>query len=276
MKRDNSPKPSRVEAIASRTGLQNSQPMSSPSIVADGDAVPSPVALDVSAPVSPTAGGGSSSSQSSGTQPLPTPGSYALAAAAAYPDVLSQLEKMSKEDIDKRDFDKAAMQYVKDQDDRRKAQALLDLSETEKAFQLAAMTGDVPTRTMVDTRFRRDVGKSDAYKQLKGWEQKRKFRAAWAGQQFDSMLEKRVRRTTLSEKWKKQGQYVSFRKIWEEEGMDDAGFNAAKRYVESCLRLGGEFLRHNAMTSRIDFLYIRVSKTEAYEELFQMTTQELI
>ena len=61
---------------------------------------------------------------------------------------------------------------------------------------------------------------------MQGWAEKRAFRLRWAAAKMEEAISKKVRRTIVKEAWKKRGRYMSFRKIWEEEGLDEAGFKA--------------------------------------------------
>ena len=54
-----------------------------------------------------------------------------------------------------------------------------------------------------------------------------------------------------------RGTYLSFKKIWDEEGQDQDGFNAAMLYCARAKKLGGKWTRLNGMTDRVEFLYLR-------------------
>ena len=67
-----------------------------------------------------------------------------------------------------------------------------------------------------------------------------------------------------------RGTYLSFKKIWDEEGQDQDGFNAAMLYCARAKKLGGKWTRLNGMTDRVEFLYLRKEFTETLSEKWAM------
>ena len=67
-----------------------------------------------------------------------------------------------------------------------------------------------------------------------------------------------------------RGTYLSLKKIWDEEGQDQDGFNAAALYCARAKKLGGKRARLNGMTDRVEFLYLRTEFTETLSEKWAM------
>ena len=63
---------------------------------------------------------------------------------------------------------------------------------------------------------------------------------------------------------------MSFRKIWEAEGLDKSGFKAACTYVRNCMKYRGDFLHYNKMTNRLDYLYITLTNWESFAECWML------
>ena len=67
-----------------------------------------------------------------------------------------------------------------------------------------------------------------------------------------------------------RGTYLSFKKVWDEEGQDQDGFNAAMLYCSRATKLGSKWTRLNGMTDRVEFLYLRKEFTETLSEKWAM------
>lgn len=147
---------------------------------------------------------------------------------------------------------------------------------TKKELELsqAVEEGSFDLRKSLGLTFQRTAGQTQEYKSLKGWEQKKLFRKKWAETEYANMMESKTRTTSVSEKWLRKGRYMSFRKIWEMEGLDNSGWTAAKRYMDSCLARGGSFVRNNKMTGRLDFLYVEMGKDEEFSEVFEVKSEQ--
>ena len=69
--------------------------------------------------------------------------------------------------------------------------------------------------------------------------EKSEFRSKWARAQWDQMVKSKVK----TQKWKdvdvKKGRYISFWKVWEEEGKDNEGLAATRTYCSRCWQMGG-------------------------------------
>ena len=60
------------------------------------------------------------------------------------------------------------------------------------------------------------------------------------------------------------------KKIWDEEGQDQDGSNAAMLYCARAKKLGGKWMRLNGMTDRVKFLYLPKEFTETLSEKWAM------
>ena len=65
-----------------------------------------------------------------------------------------------------------------------------------------------------------------------------------------------------------RGTYLSFKKIWDEEGQDQDG--SAMLYCARAKKLGGKWTRLNGRTDRVEFLYLRKEFTETLSEKWAM------
>ena len=61
-----------------------------------------------------------------------------------------------------------------------------------------------------------------------------------------------------------RGTYLSFKKIWDDEGEDEHGFNAASLYCARAKKLGGKWTRQNGMTDRVEFMESLSEKWATY------------
>ena len=99
----------------------------------------------------------------------------------------------------------------------------------------------------------------------KGYTAQRNFRHLWAKrkQLEQQQMFEATEGTTQSRD--ESGTLMSFLKIWEAEGKDEDGLQAAKEYVSSCIAkhkagetLDGEpWIQKNDMTKRVDFVYVK-------------------
>jgi hypothetical protein len=71
----------------------------------------------------------------------------------------------------------------------------------------------------------------------------------------------------------RKGRYKPFRKIWEDEGLDEAGFVATVKYVSKAMHMNGKWLRWNGMTERHDILHLEFELTETMEKCWKMYTE---
>jgi len=138
-----------------------------------------------------------------------------------------------------------------------------------------AAENGVQPRSKVGHNFSRSsIGQGEAYKKLSNREAKARFRTQWAKTQLAGLVSSKIRQTIIKESWKSRAQYIPFFKIIEKEGSDDAGIEAAKNHVRKCIEYGGEFLRENPMTGRIDFLWISFGKEESMDEIWELKSTE--
>eukprot|EP00973_Karenia_brevis_P003744 517961-Karenia_brevis.AAC.1 len=66
------------------------------------------------------------------------------------------------------------------------------------------------------------------------------------------------------------GVYEPFSMIWQHEGKDADGYRAAQLYVMKCLMMKGRWLRFNAFTERLEFLYIKSKVSEQFVQDWSM------
>lgn len=194
---------------------------------------------------------------------------------ATLPDsAASALDGFRATGFDDAKFDATVCDMIDKRAATEKEAVLQNLTQQEQEFAKVIEQGSFEARSAVGQAFSRAAGKDPAYKELKGWQAKRDFRMKWAQARFESMMQSKMRQTVVRDKHIKKGEYIPFRKVWEKEGLDEAGFEAARNYVRYCLEAGGEWCRKNPMTKRVDFMYVTVGRDESYEEIFSLTTEQ--
>lgn len=155
-------------------------------------------------------------------------------------DTMKGLEKIAELKAGQEaNIDNIANMLLRDQQqaDRESAMKTLKGAEQDLLEAVEAVTFDI--RGPLGQAFSRSgEAKSETYKSLRGWAARREFRAEWAKARLENVIPHKVRKTTVKERYLKHGRYMSSRKIWEEEGMDPSGFEAAKRHVMECIRRG--------------------------------------
>ena len=134
--------------------------------------------------------------------------------------------------------DMAEQVAAQDMEERKKV--LSDMEGVDKDFVMAVQQGTVESRSRLGQMFGRSpVGKSEEYKACKGWEAKKQFRLKWADAKMDDLVAAKTRKTILKEKWLKRGRHMSFKKIVEAAGDDEAGKQAARAHIRRCLQYRG-------------------------------------
>jgi hypothetical protein len=153
--------------------------------------------------------------------------------------------------------------------------ALLDasLSSGEQHMRDAASQGTFKIRDAVGQMFSRapDGGKMNEYKDLKSQSEKRDFRDAWVKASWAKV----VTRKQFVKSWSKvdetKGTYMCFEKVMEEEG---GNLRAAMLYTQKCLKMQKPWCIWNGMTERVDFLYIRKSSLETFNQCWTFFEDE--
>ena len=148
------------------------------------------------------------------------------------------------------------------------------MSSQDKQVYDAVQQGNFDIRSALGLRFQRQAGKDPQYKALGSWEAKRAFRLEWAQTQYRTIVERKTRSRKIIHTQASKGRYLSFRRICQEEGDDDAAVEAAKNYVAKCLELGGVFVLANNFTKRADFLYLQIERNRAFEETWGLDQEE--
>ena len=166
--------------------------------------------------------------------------------------------------------------FISQSADNERAKVISNLSDKDLDLYKAFQSGSFDLRGRLGQEWSKSsAAKSEEYRELKGQQLKKEFRAKWAKTKFEQVLQSKTRTTKIKEEHLKKGRYMSFRRIWEMEGLDDEGFKATKNHVSSCLKHGGDFLRSNHMSGRVDFLYFEVGFNSSFEELFELKTEEV-
>lgn len=87
-----------------------------------------------------------------------------------------------------------------------------------------------PIKGNVGQCFQRDLKKDpslkDTYNGLVGHKAKSEFRAKWASMKMESAMSLKEKLETTRHKEKVEGTYMSFKRIWDQEGADADGFQA--------------------------------------------------
>lgn len=148
-------------------------------------------------------------------------------------------------------------------------------TDEERLWRDASIQG-FAARSPFGLRFNRSATGGNSEEFRKGGltnAQKAEFRKAWALANYKKvrlMKEKRVSWRTTDIR---NGQYVPFPVIVEREGGNsacpgalEAAIQAAERYANRCAAMGGVWCQPNAMTGRTEYLYIRMEKSEIFEE----------
>lgn len=132
----------------------------------------------------------------------------------------------------------------------------------------------VDIRSAAGQRFSRasDGGLTAEYKNASRSE-KSEMRKKWAQTQLNNVLIGKEK----SQTWKRvdvsKGVYLPFAKIWQEEGGDEAGAEAALNYVQACAAMSGCWKKYNKMTKRLEWLYMRQEVHELFEESWRLYEQ---
>ena len=96
--------------------------------------------------------------------------------------------------------------------------------------------------------------------------EKNEWRVAFAQKTYDMIIQKSTQETSYQDVDITLGEYLPARKIWEKEGLDQEGFEAAANYIIKCCRLNGKWVSWNSMTNRWEFLYMRRQKQQRFVE----------
>ena len=120
----------------------------------------------------------------------------------------------------------------------------------------------------------RDPALASAYKGCPSTLAKAAFRKHWAQTKLNDVIagKKKEKRTVQS--FVDQGTYLPFEMVWHKEGRSDLAWQAALKYCNKCLALGGEWTQLNVMTERLEFLYIRKCVNSSIETIWSMWQQE--
>ena len=104
------------------------------------------------------------------------------------------------------------------------------------------------------------------YSACKTPEEKNEWRVAFAQKTYDKIIRQSTQETSYQDVDITLGEYLPARKIWEKEGLDQEGFEAAANYIIKCCRLNGKWVSWNKMTERWEFLYMRRQKQQRFAE----------
>jgi len=81
------------------------------------------------------------------------------------------------------------------------------------------------------------------------------FRLRWLQTKYDTLVKGREYKESYCRVNTDLGRYLPFYKVWEAEGFDNDGFQAAIKHCTKALRMGGCWIKWNNMTERIQFLH---------------------
>ena len=140
---------------------------------------------------------------------------------------------------------------------------------------LRALIG-VNLREAVGIRFARSVdgGKSAAYKELSTTKEKADFRMRWAAAEYEKLKATKSKLRNYKKIDASKGKYMSFARIVKLEGGDDEAITAARNYVDSCLKMKGDWLKWNCMTKRVDYLYMEHEVSDIFEKSWSMYEED--
>jgi len=146
------------------------------------------------------------------------------------------------------------------------------LTAQEKNLRSAASSGDLELRSAIGQQFSRAAAaKSVEYKNLKSQADKKPFRADWVKAEWGKVVTRKEYTKSFQRVDQNKGTYMCFEKILDEEG---GNMRAAVFYVTKCARMGKPWCLWNGMTERVDWLYIRKSLIETFNECWTFYEQE--
>ena len=138
-----------------------------------------------------------------------------------------------------------------------KAQRPAAAQKSQKELELEGLVANgLPARGKWGLKFlRSDDSKGEKYTSLKLIE-KQEFRKEWAMQKLHELRMRKEKCTRYQQVDSTKGRYLPFRKVVEEEGLDNEGLAAASLYWKRATAMGGRWVMWNDMTDRVEVLYL--------------------
>ena len=109
----------------------------------------------------------------------------------------------------------------------------------------------------------------------KSYAAQREFRATWLAQKHAAKVEEFQRKRVNSNTDWAKGLYLPISRIWKEQGKDQQGLVATKKYVDNCLSrhtqgvtcAGRPYVVFNNMTERNEFLFLQNGFTDSFSDV---------
>lgn len=114
------------------------------------------------------------------------------------------------------------------------------------------------------------------YTMRKNNKEKAEFRQAWAEQEFDTIVQKKIHIKSYQVVKASMGTYKPFAILVRDEGGKDDSecLLAAKRIAAKCVSLGAPWVHWNVMSERLEFLHLRKEHNEIMQESWQQYLEE--
>ena len=146
-------------------------------------------------------------------------------------------------------------------------------------YERALREGNVKADNSLGKEFSRahaaGTAAGDQYRGCVGIEAKKKFRLQWAEARYKETVLTRTQTTSFTRVDSTRGVYRSFARIVVEEGGDAAARKAALLLCSRAARLGGDWVRYNALTSRYDYLYLEHQWQEDFTKAWSLYQREV-
>ena len=125
---------------------------------------------------------------------------------------------------------------------------------------------------------KQNKGMQDEFKGFVDHEAKTEFRRVWALDK-SRVCQKKVellREQGLTTPYEVHCQYRSFKIIWDEEGTDLQGYQAALKYVAKAKVMGGKWTSYNQLTERLGYQHFTQHTKSIFTKRWsQISTQEV-
>lgn len=121
--------------------------------------------------------------------------------------------------------------------------------------------------------------KNEEYKQIKGlganvFAEKKAFRLRWAEMKIQESTVSKVKKEEWQEVESEVGTYEPFDRIVFLEGDTPAAVDAAMKYCNKAIKMGGPWVAWNPMTERTDVLYVKKSHTKVFARLWGLYCEQ--
>lgn len=151
-------------------------------------------------------------------------------------------------------------------------------SSHEVALKQCLEEGCVKARTAAYVAFGKECAPGSElhkkYNECTNNAQRNEFRLSWAKSKYESVTKGKSYKESYNRISAEHGTYLPFYKVWEQEGFDHSGLEAAVRHCQKCLRMGGPWLQKNPLTERIEFLHYRRSLSDIMSKSWAVWREE--